>query len=365
MSLPAFADTQPAETRVSVGVSNYQEQDVPQYLIVGGDNRRYDIDIWQFQLLTPAGRNWSVGFNLSREIMSGASPWATVLDPDEQAALIMSGATIDDTRSETSVSVTHYGDDNDATLAITRSREDDYDADAIAVSGERSFNNGLTTVSAGLSYSQDLIRPTDALMFGRIQNAKRWSRSGFVGVSQVLDANSALYVGLSGTDHTGFLSDPYKLRDVRPDERLEWALGVRYRRFLESLDASLHVDYRHYRDDWDIASHTLHTSWYQNIGRSFQLVPNVRYYSQSEAEFYRSFDDFSLPLTVPQSSDFRLSAYGAFTVGVKGILRRPGWSVTLSADRYMAREKYGLTSGMEHPANLAFVLASIVLDFEF
>ena len=66
-------------------------------------------------------------------------------------------------------------------------------------------------------------------------------------------------------------------------------------------------------------------SWYQSLGHAFQVVPNVRYYSQSEADFYRPFDDFRLPPDTPQSSDFRLSAYGAFTFGLKGVFRQPGW----------------------------------------
>ena len=31
----------------------------------------------------------------------------------------------------------------------------------------------------------------------------------------------------------------------------------------------------------------------------------------------------------------------------------------------MSREKYGLTSGYEHPARLQFTMASVVLDYKF
>lgn len=55
-SLPAFAVTQPAETSVSMGVSNYREADVPSRRVVAGDGDRYDIDVRQFRLLTPVGR---------------------------------------------------------------------------------------------------------------------------------------------------------------------------------------------------------------------------------------------------------------------------------------------------------------------
>ena len=365
MSLPAFAASPPVESTLSVGVSNYQEADIPPHLVVGGDNRRYDVNIRQFRLLSPVGRNWSLGLDLSRETMSGASPWGTGTGADGEPALIMSGATIHDTRTETSLTATRYGEDHSIGLTLTRSEEDDYEAFSPALSGEWTFNDDLASLSVGLSYSNDVVEPTDAAAFGRVSREERRSRSASVGVSRVIDRSSVAYAGLSVTDHSGYLSDPYKLRDVRPEARREWALSVRYRHFLDGPDAALHLDYRYFDDDWGVASHTLHTSWYQNLGAWLQVVPNVRYYSQSEADFYRSVDDFSLPLDVHQSSDFRLSAYGAFTFGLKAIVRQPDWSLTISADRYIGNEKYGLASGVAHPARLEFTLASVVLDIQF
>ena len=365
MALPAFADPQPVETSVSVGVSNYQERDVPGHLVVGGDNRRYDIDIWQFRLLTPAGRAWSIGVDLSRETMSGASPWGTVPDADGEAALIMSGATIDDTRTEVNVSATRHGEHASSTLTVSQSREDDYDAVAVAWSGKWTGNRDLTTVSAGLSYSGDTVAPTDAAQFGRVLRAERRSRSGFVGVAQVLDRWSVLHAALGLTGHAGYLSDPYKLRDVRPDRRRERTLEARYRRFLDPLDAAAHLDYRYYADDWGVESHTLHAAWHQTVNRALRLVPNLRYYSQSEADFFAALDDFGRALDEPQSADFRLSTYGALTLGLQAVVRQPGWSVTLSADRYRASERYALEAGTEHPARLAFTLVSVMLDLTF
>ena len=365
MSLPAFSATQPAESTVSVGFSNYREADAPRHLVVGGDTRRYDIDIRQFRLLTPVGRSWSLDLGLSKETMSGASPWGTVLGPDGKPELIMSGATIHESRTEVNLGATHYGEDSSASLTLTRSEEDDYTANAISLSGEWTFNDDLTTLSLGISYSSDNIEPTDAIAYGRVTREERLSRSASAGVSQVIDRSSAIYAGLSITEDEGYLSDPYKLRDVRPGERLESALGVRYRRFFDGPNAALHLDYRYFGDDWGIDSHTLHTSWYQNLGHAFQVVPNVRYYSQSEADFYRPFDDFRLPPDTPQSSDFRLSAYGAFTFGLKGVFQQPGWSLTIGADRYVAKGKYGLSSGAPHPGHLSFTLASVIFEIKF
>lgn len=365
MSLPAFSATQPVESTASFGVSNYREADIPRHLVVGGDTRRYGIDIRQFRLLTPVGRQWSVDVAASAEAMSGASPWATVMSSDGRPELIMSGATIEDSRTEINVSAAHYGENRSAALTLARSNEDDYEADAISVSGEWTFNDDLTTLSLGVSYSSDVIEPSDAALFGRVHREERYTRSVSVGVSQVLNRASALYGGLSLTEHDGYMSDPYKLRDVRPGKRRERAMSVRYRRFLDRPGAALHMDYRYFDDDWGIGSHTLHTSWYQNVRTEVQLVPNMRYYSQSAADFYRPTDNFALPLDVSQSSDFRLSAYGAVTYGLKGIIQQHGWTLTLSADRYVGRAAYGLDAGMEHPARLEFALVSVVIDIRF
>ena len=364
-SLPAFAASQPLQTSLSLGAANYGEADVPQHLKLSGDIQRYDIDIQQLRLLTPVGRDWSLGLAVSRETMSGASPWATVMGPDGKPTLIMSGATIQDKRTQVSLSGTQYFENGSLELTLTRSEEDDYESDAVAISGDWEFDSGLTTLSAGISYASDTIEPSDAIAFGRIPEDKRQSRSLSLGVTQVLDRSSVVFAGLGATSHSGYLSDPYKLRDIRPRERFERALAVRYRRFLDNLRASLHVDYRYYTDDWGIASHTFHTSWYQNVGTSFQLVPNVRYYSQTSADFFRLVDDYSLPLDVDQSSDFRLASYGALTLGLKGVLHFSDWSMTVSVDRYRASEKYGLESGHEHPALLEFTLVSVAFDLKF
>ena len=365
LSLPAFAATQPAESTVSVSVSSYREGDVPQRHVVAGDNQRYDIDIRQFRVLAPVGRNWSVQLGASRETMSGASPWATLRGPDGEADLIMSGATIEDSRTLLDISVTKYWEDRSAALTISRSDEDDYKAVAFSFLGEWSFNKDLTTLSLGASHSDDEIQPSDAAMFGRVAREEKMTRSVSVGVAQILNHTSAFYAGLSLTDHTGYLSDPYKLRDVRPDNRFETALSFRYRLHMPAPSGTLHMNYRYYHDNWEIASHTLHSSWYQDVGRRFQIVPNVRYYTQSKADFYLPVDDFLLPSDVGQSSDFRLSAYGAVTLGLKGILRQPRWALTVSLDRYTASEKYGLASESGHPARLDFTLTSIVFNFNF
>ena len=81
-------------------------------------------------------------------------------------------------------------------------------------------------------------------------------------------------------------------------------------------------------------------AWHQNLGRDFRLVPTLRYYSQSAADFFTNIDDFLLPLTEFQSSDYRLSAFGAISGGLSLVADLGDWTATLTTERYLANEKY-------------------------
>ena len=365
LSLPVNAATQPVQTEVSIKTSSYEERDLSESDVLLGATERYDIDINQFRLLTPVSGAWSLGVDISRETMSGASPWGTIAGVDGEASLIMSGATIREKRTEIALSATHYGQDASYSVGVIRSEENDYEATAISLGGEWDQNNGLSTLSLGISYSSDDIKPTDAEIFGRVTKEDKDVVSTSVNWTQVLDKASTLQIGASVSRHSGFLSDPYKLRDVRPDEKLAWSLNLRYRRYFDNQNAALHLDYRYYSDDFGVDSHTLYAAWYKNLGARFQLAPNVRFYSQAESDFYLTVDDYSLPTDDSQSTDYRLSSYGAYTFGLKAIFNEINWSVNISVDRYISAGKYGTSSGKGHPALVSFNMASIGFDLRF
>lgn len=366
LSLPAIAADQPADTTISVRASHYEEGAISKRDVIAGDTDRYDIDIYQFRLLAPLGRNWSLGLGVSREIMSGASPWGGVDLPDG-AQLIMSGATIADARTETSLTVTRYGGDHSASLLVAHSDEDDYESKAATLAVDWEIGESGTLALAA-SYASDDLSPTDAAVFGRVASAEKRSRSLSLSWTQIVDRNSLLQLGSSFTERTGFLSDPYKLRDVRPSNRRELTVSTRYRRYFEQHNASLHIDYRYYQDDYDIQSHTLDASWHQPIGDRFRLVPGLRYYTQHEADFYNLSDNFLLPLTQAQSSDFRLSTFGALAFRLKGVYSLNNWTVDLMVERYISSADYGLykhSGEEEHAALLDYNLVSMGVSYRF
>ena len=366
MSLPVFAATQPTDTSISVKTSSYSEKDISAGKVVAGSNDRYDIDIHQFQLVTPIGSRWAVGIEASRELMSGASPWGTITGADGKPALIMSGATISDSRTEASITASRYYSEGSFSVSLTRSEEDDYQSDAITLGTEHEFFQSMGTLSLGISYASDDIEPTDAALFGRVSREKKSARSISAAWTQILNAKSLLQAGVSLTKKRGYLSDPYKLRDVRPDSRFEKSFSVRYRRHLDSINASFHLDYRYFHDDFGIRSHTIDLNWHQPVTDTIRIVPGIRYYSQSQANFFQVADDFSRPIEQAQSSDYRLSSYGAISVGLKGVFETPQWRADLTFERYLSEGDYGHDSPKtDHPALLDFNLLTLGLGYRF
>ena len=79
----------------------------------------------------------------------------------------------------------------------------------------------------------------------------------------------------------------------------------------------LSVSYRFMTDDWGIDSHTLEARLRWPIGASSYIEPQLRYYTQSEADFYRSSLVNGQPLPQYASADFRLGNFDATTAGMK------------------------------------------------
>jgi len=369
LALPgiAQADAPPTESTLSYKISNYQEGDLTRAQVPFGELGRYDIDVHQFQYVSPLGRDFALFIDANHEDMSGASPWFSTANAAGEPVINMSGASgISDARSELSIGTRYYSQNGNFGGAVGYSEENDYRATYFKLSGSRNFNNDLTTVTLGFSHSADDIFPTDAELFNRIRNENKRAISAAVSLSQVINRVTTFQTALSITEQSGFLSDPYKLQDARPDNKTQIALSNSLRYFFIEADGALQANYRYYHDDFGISSHTLDLSWFQNINRTFKISPMLRYYSQTAADFYTNIDDFTKPLKEPQSSDYRLSAFGAFSGGINLIADFGDWTATLTAERYVANEKYSVYAvNQPSPALVQFLRLSMGVDYSF
>ncbi|WP_404356784.1 DUF3570 domain-containing protein [Methylotuvimicrobium sp. KM1] len=210
----------------------------------------------------------------------------------------------------------------------------------------------------------------------RLLRGKREDWAVNLGLTQVVTKSSLAKFGAGYTRSTGYLSNPYKavtaffLRPVgysnfdifdpdfninldcggiecgqgivyegkakafmeqRPEVRNQWSFNTGWVQYVGPLDAAMHFDYRFYHDDWGINAHTFEADWVQPLRYGWTITPRIRYYSQSEADFYTPFllagpsdvpdsaressDNAKLP-TQTFSSDHRLSGYGALSGGV-------------------------------------------------
>ncbi len=187
----------------------------------------------------------------------------------------------------TSLSATYYS-----------SQEVDYQSQSGAISLIQELFQKNTTLSLSAQYSSDLV--------GEIREdgsytdyAKEVQKASFA-ITQVLSPLSLIRIGVEGERDLGFLSDPYRKIEKHIDnkntilvtethlpERWRSAAWIEYRRYISGLDASLHLNYRAYRDDWELQSHTVSVRANKYITSNFIFSPLYRYYTQNGVYFYK------------------------------------------------------------------------------
>jgi hypothetical protein len=365
--LPAYqatavmADAPPAFTEVGLRYTRYSEDSIDRDKLIFGSRDRYDIDVTQLWIEAPVGASWSVALDVQNDYQTGASPWFIGAQVDGQPGVIMSGASIQDNRVEVGVTTRYFWADGNAGFAISHSDEDDYEALSLAFDASWNTADDARTWTTSFSSSSDTVNPTQGVIPVFIEEEELDTQSGYFGVSQILSRTAVARVGINYTYSEGYLTDPYKLRDQRPDTHERIALSAGYRRFLIDADASLQIDYRYYADSWGTDSHTLELGWAQNLSQSL-LTPYLRYYSQREADFFSVIADFDQPYF---ADDYRLSSYGAVTLGARWAVTLGDWVLELEAERYMSDASWGLYDGETAPALVDFWRGTVGIVWRF
>ena len=376
MAIPnvATAIAVPDKKTLSLRYTQYQEAEMPlERVQVGGSTGRYGIDILQFRYFTPVVDKYSLDTNVSYETMSGASAYGSSDNGSGQTEVHMSGASggIEESRLDASVLGTRYFEEGSLGSSVAISTENDYNSLALGVSGALELFQKHTTILASFSLSYDELSPTEADIYPKRLEADgetKRSFSMYQGVSQVLDKYSTLQIGVGYTRIAGHLSDPYRTRDDRPDIREQNTLSVQYRYYSNRWGGmAWHWDYRYYQDDWGILANTISASVWKDVelaGLHFTFAPNVRYHWQHAADFY-SVDSTST--SEFYSSDYRLSAYGAVSVGMDMQYHHKDISLTIGFSQYLSAEDWGVTGSKdtETPTLVDFTTLSIGVDYHF
>jgi hypothetical protein len=400
MASESFGAT-PAERQWDVGYFYYDE---------GGD--RMTVNTLQQTLTLPLGDHLDLAVNGVRDTISGASPIYNLPEircPDGSVStppvLTVSGAsgtpigsgrpparptlgangcqirsarqvmledTFEDVRTAGDVKLNYYLDDTTLGVGAGVSREKDYDSDFFSLDLRRELNQKLTTLAVGYSLASDTFSPLNRPGFEGDKDTHQF----LLGVTQILSKNSLFQTNLTYGRNHGYLTDPYKnvyvlstnaaVDEQRPDSREQWNLLTRYVHYFPSLQSALHLDYRYSTDDWGVNAHTLEASWIQPLGHGWAITPRLRYYSQGQADFYRSYFD-SLPASGHYSSDYRLAGFGALSGGFKLSKQiTDKLRIDANVELYDRESSYALTSEDDSSfADYGFASYSLNLSLRF
>jgi len=256
---------------------------------------------------------------------------------------------------------------------LSASKEYDYMHLGANAKISRDFNQRNTTVSAGFAYAADSLNPVGGTptpltpmadvgdLSNRIGDQDKDVVDFVVGVTQVISRNLVVQANYSFSDSSGYLNDPYKIVSLvdgitgdvvprtpapglqgpsheyvfesRPDQRTKHSLYGQAKYYMNGkvLDAS----YRYMTDDWDIDSHTVDLRFRWPVGERSYFEPHLRYYTQTEANFYQVGLVDSVPLPMYASSDYRLGNFDAITAGLKY-----GWTTRNDNDMSVRLELY-------------------------
>jgi hypothetical protein len=258
-------------------------------------------------------------------------------------------------------------------VGLSGSFEYDYTHLGLNGSLSRDFNQRNTTVSAGLAVAHDTWDPVGGtpvafapmLDVGATGNKTGGESKDVIdavfGVTQVISRHLLVQLNYSFSNSSGYLTDPYKVLSLvdgttgdtiprvpapgvegpshefrfesRPDDRTKHSLYTQAKYYMggKVLDAS----YRYMTDDWEIDSHTVDLRLRWPIGEKSFVEPHLRFYTQSEADFYTIslVDGTELPAFA--SADYRLGNFDAVTAGLKyGWTTRGGNEMSIRAELY-------------------------------
>ena len=310
------------------------------------------------------------------DVLTGASPNGATPSAAPQTFTTPSGnssyttdpgdAPIDDTFKDTRVALSSswlapINRDWEYNAAVYGSKE--YDYLSIGTSGgiKRYLNNKNTALNVGLSFSFDTIEPEGNIPIGLAEmpyvgsgddfSATRADTSedktiidALFGVTQVINRHTIMQFNYSLSVSDGYLTDPFKilsviedtaganyggnlqdsngnniyLYDARPDSRIKHSLYWQTKYALANGDV-IDGSYRFMLDDWGINSHTFDFRYRWQLGASY-LEPHLRYYMQSEADFYKRYiteTEYNASNLKEATADYRLGDLDGMTVGLK------------------------------------------------
>lgn len=307
--------------------------------------------------------DWTLGLRFAVDTLSGETPtgYRASNQPDDWEF-----QNIEDERYVSVVTLEKEIDDHTLTFEYARSEESDYLSNAVALKWNKEFNDKNTSVTAGVAAAFDKVRPVGFLITEENKDAIDLS----LGISQLLNTRTILDITLGYGHSSGYLADPYRgisqstfpigpVGENRPSSQNRWVAKVAARHYFPRQQAALSGSYRFFANSESLIGHTFEVKWIQQVTEQFSVTPYFRYYQQTANEYYTpNLDNASfLGATANQgtepffSSDYRLSAFDATTVGIKFTYEASqNLSLDLQFERYEMSGRSALTPEIFFPS---------------
>jgi hypothetical protein len=287
--------------------------------------------------LTGASANGAVPSTMVQTFTTPSGKSTYTADPGETP--------LDDTFKDTRVAYSMNWEkpidrNNRRNLGFNVSKEYDFTSISGNAMWQHDTNQKNTTYSYGINIELDDIDPvggvpeplTDMTLQDKGDSSDTRNIVDLLfGVTQVIDRTSLFQVNLSLSEADGYMTDPYKFVSVvdsvtgepsrqlfenRPDSRSRQSLYGKYKKTLTNKDIFT-ASYRYMTDDWGVDSNTFDFTYRFKLNSGYFIQPHLRYYDQSEADFYHYFLVDGARVPSDASADYRLGDMEATTVGVK------------------------------------------------
>ena len=304
----AQAESKPDRASVSVRTLSYEDSQP--------GLKRISVVSPSFQVVAPLDEDWWLDGHLVSDSVSGASP---------RYHTAVSGASrMTDRRTAGDVKVTRYFPRLSIGGGLAGSTERDYKSVAGSLDLRWASEDQNTELSFALGTASDQIDPVNRAVVGETRQTQQVS----LGITKVASRADVLQAALSYSDGRGYYSDPYKVLDVRPRERRQSVLMMRWNHHYEGGSTTQRTSWRAYLDSFGVQSHTLQAEWVVPVGAAVKVVPGLRLYTQTAADFYADpvYDPVlgePFPLGYNRANpprfislDQRLSSFGAVTLGL-------------------------------------------------
>ncbi|MEY4748330.1 MAG: hypothetical protein RIQ60_544 [Pseudomonadota bacterium] len=301
---------------------------------------------------------------LTLDSLTGASPTGAVPQPVVQTITSASGASSYATSAGAVPVDRHFkdrryagvlsheqplGEGRHISVGGQASGETDFASIGLNVALAQDFDQRNTTLSLGLAWERDLIKPvgrTPAPLQPHTADYRlgtsrtRVVNDVLIGLTQVINRRWLTQLNLGLGSGGGYFNDPYKVLSVvdgttgieTGDNKVSESRPRTRKRTTLYWQHKLHVDtgvvdlaWRGYRDDWGIRATTLEARYRHALGGGWFVEPQLRSYRQTAADFYRAWlvegvdylSSVHAPTAARASADPRLAAFKAQTTGLK------------------------------------------------